>query len=91
MDFVTILPTHFVPYTDMRTEEQEDRRTGGLEDKNKGGQENRKTGEQEKRRTGRHEEDRSATFCQVPLLPNCNLPMFVYRYTLSVINLLLTD
>ena len=50
-----------------------------------------RTGEKEDRRTRGHEDRKtvfilgSATFCQVPLLPSCNLP--VYKYTLSVINL----
>ena len=62
-----------------------DRRTGGQEDMRTGGQEDRRTAGKEDRRTvfslG------SATFRQVPLLFNCNLPMSVYKYTLSVINL----
>ena len=65
--------------TDMRTEEQDDRRTVGKEDRRTGGEEDRRTGGHWDRRTVFSW--RSATFCQVPHLPNCNLYMSVYEYT----------
>ena len=86
----------------MRTRAQEDRRkdrkAGGQEDRRTGGQEDRRTeGKEERRtevrRTGGQGDRRtvfsfcSASFCQVSLLSNCNLPMSVYKYTLFVLNL----
>ena len=62
-----------------------DRRTGGQEDRRKEGQEDKRTAGNKDRMTvfslG------SATFCLVPLLFNCTLPMSIYKYTLSVMNL----
>ena len=72
---------------------QENKKTGRQEERKTGRQEESRTGLQEDMRTGGQEDRRtvfslgSATAYQVPLLPNCNLPMSVYKYTLSVINL----
>ena len=52
----------------------EDRRRRGQEDKGTWGQED-------------SVQFKECNICQVQILPNCNLPMSVYKYTLSVITL----
>ena len=70
-----------------KTGVENDRSALGKEDMRTGGEEERMTWEHVDRRTGFS--FGSAIFCKVSFLPNCYLPMSVYKYTsvMSVINL----